>query len=106
MVTEGLRCLQTLARHVDNMVPLMRAIPAAMAALRVHANAVEVAAPALALLANLGCDQYQGFYFSPALSSAQFVALVRQARAVQPSLTDEEAARTHSKLAGLKRSRR
>jgi diguanylate cyclase (GGDEF)-like protein len=73
--------------------------------LKVIAEGVETSEQ-LALLANLGCDQYQGFYFSPALSSAQFVALVRQARAGQPSLTDEEAARTHSKLAGLKRSRR
>ncbi|MGB9329210.1 MAG: EAL domain-containing protein, partial [Steroidobacteraceae bacterium] len=73
--------------------------------LKVIAEGVETSEQ-LALLANLGCDQYQGFYFSPALSSAQFVALVKQARAQQPSLTDEEAARTHSKLAGLQRSRR
>jgi diguanylate cyclase (GGDEF)-like protein len=73
--------------------------------LKVIAEGVETSEQ-LALLANLGCDQYQGFYFSPALSSAQFVALVKQARAEQPGLTDEEAARTHSKLAGLKRSRR
>jgi diguanylate cyclase len=73
--------------------------------LKVIAEGVETSEQ-LAMLANLGCDQYQGFYFSPALSSAQFVALVKQARAEQPSLTDEEAARTHSKLAGVKRSRR
>jgi EAL domain-containing protein (putative c-di-GMP-specific phosphodiesterase class I) len=51
----------------------------------------------LQLLAELGCDQYQGFYFSPALEPAQLFELVKQ----EPDLTDEEAVRTHSKLAGL-----
>jgi sensor c-di-GMP phosphodiesterase-like protein len=60
----------------------------------------------LALLADLGCDQYQGFYFSPALSAEKFVALVRQSQANQPELAEDEAARTHSKLAALGRNRR
>jgi diguanylate cyclase (GGDEF)-like protein len=51
----------------------------------------------LKLLAKLGCDQYQGFYFSPALLPAKFEELVRE-----DPLTEEDAARTHSKLAGLK----
>jgi EAL domain-containing protein (putative c-di-GMP-specific phosphodiesterase class I) len=51
----------------------------------------------LQLLAELGCDQYQGFYFSPALLPLQFAALVNS----EPSATDDEAERTHSKLAGL-----
>jgi diguanylate cyclase (GGDEF)-like protein len=73
--------------------------------LKVIAEGVETPEQ-LALLAKLGCDQYQGFYFSPALNPAQFVALVKQARASQPALTDDEAAQTHSKLAGVKRSGR
>jgi EAL domain-containing protein (putative c-di-GMP-specific phosphodiesterase class I) len=52
----------------------------------------------LQLLAQLGCDQYQGFYFSPALVPAKFEELVRE----DPLLTEEDAVRTHSKLAGLK----
>jgi diguanylate cyclase len=52
----------------------------------------------LQMLAKLGCDQYQGFYFSPALLPAEFEKLVRE----DPVLTEQDAERTHSKLAGLK----
>ncbi|MFI4877411.1 MAG: EAL domain-containing protein [Steroidobacterales bacterium] len=69
--------------------------------LKVIAEGVETPEQ-LALLADLGCDQYQGFYYSPAVSPAKFVELVREASAAEPVLTDEEAARTHSKLSGLK----
>jgi len=55
----------------------------------------------LKLLTDLGCDQYQGFYFSPALVPARFAALVKQA-SEREALADEEAASTHSKLAGLR----
>jgi len=65
--------------------------------LKVIAEGVETPEQ-LQLLAKLGCDQYQGFYFSPALLPARFEELLRE----DPVLTDEDAARTHSKLAGLK----
>jgi diguanylate cyclase (GGDEF)-like protein len=65
--------------------------------LKVIAEGVETLEQ-LQLLAKLGCDQYQGFYFSPALLPAKFEELVRE----DPLLTEEDAARTHSKLAGLK----
>jgi diguanylate cyclase (GGDEF)-like protein len=68
--------------------------------LKVIAEGVETPEQ-LALLAELGCDQYQGFHFSPALEPTQFVAFVKQSRADARSLTDDEAARTHSKLAVL-----
>jgi diguanylate cyclase len=71
--------------------------------LKVIAEGVETPEQ-LALLADLGCDQYQGFYFSPALSASQFIELVRRSSTDEAPLTDEEAARTHSKLSGLKRS--
>lgn len=64
--------------------------------LKVIAEGVETSQQ-LQLLTELGCDQYQGFYFSPALAPAQLFALVKE----EPFLTDEEAVRTHSKLAGL-----
>jgi diguanylate cyclase len=64
--------------------------------LKVIAEGVETSEQ-LQLLAELGCDQYQGYYFSRALPSAQLVALLSR----EPALSDEEAARTHSKLAGL-----
>ena len=69
--------------------------------LKVIAEGVETPEQ-LALLADLGCDQYQGFYYSPAVRPAKFVELVREASAAEAVLTDEEAARTHSKLSGLK----
>ena len=68
--------------------------------LKVIAEGVETPEQ-LALLTELGCDQYQGFYFSPALVPAQFVALVRRSNSREPTLSDDEAAQTHSKLAGL-----
>ena len=65
--------------------------------LKVIAEGVETPEQ-LRLLAELGCDQYQGFYFSPALLPAKFEELLRE----DPVLTEEDAVRTHSKLAGLK----
>jgi diguanylate cyclase (GGDEF)-like protein len=65
--------------------------------LKVIAEGVETPEQ-LQLLAQLGCDQYQGFYFSPALAPAKFEQLLRE----DPLMTEEESARTHSKLAGLK----
>jgi predicted signal transduction protein with EAL and GGDEF domain len=68
--------------------------------LKVIAEGVETPEQ-LALLAELGCDQYQGFHFSPALAPTQFLAFVKRSRADARLLTDDEAARTHSKLAVL-----
>jgi diguanylate cyclase len=68
--------------------------------LKVIAEGVETPEQ-LALLTELGCDQYQGFYFSPALVPGQFVDLVKNSSALARPLTEEEAAQTHSKLAGL-----
>jgi diguanylate cyclase len=65
--------------------------------LKVIAEGVETPEQ-LQLLAKLGCDQYQGFFFSPALVPAKFEELLRE----DPQLTEEDAARTHSKLAALK----
>jgi EAL domain-containing protein (putative c-di-GMP-specific phosphodiesterase class I) len=67
--------------------------------LKVIAEGVETSEQ-LALLAELGCDQYQGFHFSAALLPERFAALMRQ----EPGLPDDEAARTHSKLAVLVRA--
>ena len=65
--------------------------------LKVIAEGVETPEQ-LQLLAQLGCDQYQGFYFSPALAPAKFEQLLRE----DPLLSEEDSVRTHSKLAGLK----
>jgi diguanylate cyclase (GGDEF)-like protein len=66
--------------------------------LKVIAEGVETPEQ-LQLLTALGCDQYQGFFFSAALLPGKFEELVRQ----DPTLADETASRTHSKLAALKR---
>jgi diguanylate cyclase (GGDEF)-like protein len=64
--------------------------------LKVIAEGVETPEQ-LALLAQLGCDQYQGFHFSAALLPERFAALVRQ----EPGATENENAQTQSKLAIL-----
>jgi diguanylate cyclase len=69
--------------------------------LKVIAEGVETAEQ-LALLAGLGCDQYQGFYFSPALEPSQFLTFIRQS-STGSGAPDDEAARTQSKLSILGR---
>jgi diguanylate cyclase (GGDEF)-like protein len=65
--------------------------------LKVIAEGVETPQQ-LQLLVAMGCDQYQGYYFSPAVLPASFEKLVQE----DPLLTEDDAARTHSKLAALK----
>jgi diguanylate cyclase (GGDEF)-like protein len=65
--------------------------------LKVIAEGVETPEQ-LQMLAQLGCDQYQGFFFSPALHPAKFEELLR----ADPLLSEDDAARTHSKLAILR----
>ena len=93
------RCFveQMTVRQED--ASIVRAIISLAHSLRLKVIAEGVETPEqLQLLAELGCDQYQGFYFSPALLPAKFEELLRE----DPLLTEEDAARTHSKLAGLK----
>jgi len=66
--------------------------------LKVVAEGVE-SVEQLEFLKGLGCDQYQGFYYSPAVSSRRFEELVRSSGA--PDLADD-AGRTYSKLAVYK----
>ena len=56
----------------------------------------------LEFLKSLGCDQYQGFHFSPALPASQFAALVRSENDAGMELSESDADRTHSKLAVYK----
>jgi diguanylate cyclase len=49
-------------------------------------------------LRELGCDQYQGFYCSPALPPDAFVALIKRLRDEKPALTEADMLRTQSRL--------
>jgi diguanylate cyclase len=52
------------------------------------------------LLKSLGCDQYQGYCFSPAVPSEKFTVLLRDSR--HGTSEEDVAALTHSKLAVLR----
>jgi diguanylate cyclase (GGDEF)-like protein len=55
------------------------------------------------LLKSLGCDQYQGFCFSPAVPSEEFAVLLQNSRTASLATSDEDAASlTYSKLAVLR----
>jgi len=66
--------------------------------LKVVAEGVETAEQ-LAFLQTLGCDQYQGYYFSPAIPADDFAALVAGSRPRGGPLTQGQVMCTHGKLA-------
>jgi diguanylate cyclase (GGDEF)-like protein len=66
--------------------------------LKVVAEGVE-SIDQLEFLKTLGCDQYQGYYYSPALPAPKFEELVRSRRQAESELSEADAGRTHSKLA-------
>jgi diguanylate cyclase (GGDEF)-like protein len=65
--------------------------------LRVVAEGVETGEQ-LEFLRELGCDQYQGFYCSPAVPSDDFVDLLKRLRAERPEYTEADMLRTQSRL--------
>ena len=67
--------------------------------LKVVAEGVE-STEQLEFLKSLGCDQYQGYHYSPALPPSEFQALARSKHDEAAALSDAD--RTHSKLAVLK----
>ncbi len=71
--------------------------------LKVVAEGVETAEQ-LAMLESLGCDQYQGYYFSPPLTAAALEALMRREREADIARTEDLAERTQSRLAVLPQS--
>ena len=72
--------------------------------LRVVAEGVETA-DQLEFLRELGCDQYQGFYCSPAVPPDAFVSLLKRLRAERPEYTEADMLRTQSRLSAYTPSR-
>jgi diguanylate cyclase (GGDEF)-like protein len=68
--------------------------------LRVVAEGVETSEQ-LSYLRELGCDQYQGFYCSPAVPAAAFEEIVERMRAGRPDLTEADMLRTQSRLSAF-----
>jgi EAL domain-containing protein (putative c-di-GMP-specific phosphodiesterase class I) len=68
--------------------------------LKVIAEGVETREQ-IELLRSLGCDQYQGFHFSPPVSAAAYERLMRGAGAPVLATTAEDTAETCSRLALL-----
>jgi diguanylate cyclase len=69
--------------------------------LKVVAEGVE-SGEQLEFLKTLGCDQYQGFHFSPALPAPQFEALIQSRHQAELQESADESDRTLSKLAILR----
>jgi diguanylate cyclase (GGDEF)-like protein len=65
--------------------------------LRVVAEGVETREQ-FEFLRDLGCDQYQGYYCSPAVPPAKFVELLQRSRAERPEYTEADMLRTQSRL--------
>jgi diguanylate cyclase (GGDEF)-like protein len=70
--------------------------------LRVVAEGVETREQ-LEFLRDLGCDQYQGFYCSPAVPPAAFVELLQRLRRERPEYTEADMLRTQSRLSAYVR---
>jgi diguanylate cyclase (GGDEF)-like protein len=73
--------------------------------LKVVAEGVETPEQ-LAFLKAIGCDQYQGFHFSPALAPTDFISLLRSSGAAARTPTEDWALRTQSKLVAFPRAKR
>jgi EAL domain-containing protein (putative c-di-GMP-specific phosphodiesterase class I) len=69
--------------------------------LKVVAEGVETG-DQLDFLRSAGCDEYQGYHFSRPLCALDFERLIRDSRP-EESWSEEDAIRTHSKLAGIVR---
>src|SRR6185312_10081435 len=91
--------LKDLISSTDDAT-IVRAIISLAHSLRLKVVAEGVETPEqLRFLRNLGCDQYQGYHFSPPVPASEFARLVCDWQKAEDPISAAEAARTHSKLA-------
>jgi diguanylate cyclase (GGDEF)-like protein len=84
---------------------IVRAIVSLAHSLRLKVVAEGVETPAqLDFLKTVGCDEYQGYHFSRPLPALQFERVIRDLSAATDPLSEEDAVRTHSKLAAYRKS--
>jgi len=69
--------------------------------LKVVAEGVETLEQ-LKFLQSVGCDQYQGYHFSPPLPATEFAELVSSWQKGEDRISVDDASRTHSKLAAYR----
>jgi diguanylate cyclase (GGDEF)-like protein len=83
---------------------IVRAIVSLAHSLRLKVVAEGVETPAqLDFLKAVGCDEYQGYHFSRPLPSREFERVVREKAVQAETFTQDDAMRTHSKLAAYRR---
>ena len=100
---DKLKIDRSFVRDLDCEVDasIVQAIISLAHSLRLKVVAEGVETPdQLRFLRSLGCDQYQGFHFSPPLPAIQFAELLREWQRPEDAQSRADADRTHSKLAG------